>query len=126
MGPPPDVNIEDLKEWLSRFGEIQSNTKMKKIKQVEALKNIGGIRDVSTLEVSMKAVRDPREKEFVEGAPVRVHHKGTPNHVSAANSQAQVVRTEARQDISARPSREKWIPKVYMKRERSRGKMSRN
>ena len=57
MGFPPDVNIEDLKEWLSWFGEIQSNIKLKKIKQDEVLKNIGGIKDVSTLEVSMKVVR---------------------------------------------------------------------
>ena len=78
MGFPPDVNIEDLKEWLSWFGEIQSNIKLKKIKQDEVLKNIGGIKDVSTLEVSMKVARDFREKEFVEGVPVRVHYKGIP------------------------------------------------
>ena len=62
-GLPMGIEVEDLKEWLSWYGEVKSDIMMKKVSKDGTLKNIGGIIDASNVEVKMDIVLDFRERE---------------------------------------------------------------
>lgn len=77
-GVPPWVSSQTLVRWLSFFGEVRSNIRVKQIKKTEVLNNIGGVIDLTNMEVDVKLTRDLREKEYLDGDCIRVHYEGIP------------------------------------------------
>ena len=66
-GVPPRFTFNDIVSWLSWYGEIKDNIVVHQVKKAAPFNNIGGIVDITGMEVKMFLNRHFREKEFVEG-----------------------------------------------------------
>ena len=77
-GIPPQMNREEIVEWLSWYGTIKSNLKIRKIVGNDSLKNVNGLIDRTIVEVNMELVRDFREKEVVEDMSINISYNNMP------------------------------------------------
>ena len=77
-GVPPQMKREELVEWLSSFGSIKSDLKIKKIVGNECLRNVDGLVDRTHVEVIMDLKRDFREREIVEDMTINISYMNMP------------------------------------------------
>ena len=77
-GIPVWMEREEIVEWLSWFGQVVSNLKVKRIQEGDPLNNAGGLLDVTGLEVEMILARHFREKEIVERSTIHVKYVNQP------------------------------------------------
>ena len=77
-GVPVWMEREELLEWLSWFGQVVSNFKIKRIQEGDPLNNAGGLIDMTGLEVEMILNRHFREREIVETSTIHVKYSNQP------------------------------------------------
>ena len=77
-GVPPNMKREEIIEWLSWYGTVKSDLKVKKIRGNDELLNVDGLVDRTTIDVIMELERDFREKEIVEDMVINVSYFNMP------------------------------------------------